>query len=75
MANLKYLGSLANKNCIHEEIKSRLNNGNDCYHSIQNRLSSRFIKKNIKFKIYRTITMTVVSYGCEIGLSHIEGGT
>jgi hypothetical protein len=23
------------QNCIHEEIKSRLNSGNACYHSVQ----------------------------------------
>jgi len=32
----KYLGTISNKNCIHEEIKSRLNLGNACYHSVQN---------------------------------------
>jgi len=43
MAKFKYLGTLANQNCIREETKSRLNHGNDCYHSIQDRLSSRII--------------------------------
>ena len=38
----KYLGTtLANQNCIVEEIKSRLRSGNACYHSVQNILSSR----------------------------------
>ena len=33
----KYLGiTLTNQNSIQEEIKSRLNSGNDCYHSVQN---------------------------------------
>jgi len=37
----KYLGTtLTNKNFIQEEIKSRLNSGNACYHSAQNLLSS-----------------------------------
>jgi hypothetical protein len=34
--------TLTNKNAIYNEIKSRLNSGNICYHSIQN-LSSRLI--------------------------------
>jgi hypothetical protein len=41
---LKYLGtSLKNQNDIHDEIKSRLNSGNACYHSVQNHLSSRLM--------------------------------
>ena len=48
-----------------EEIKSRLRSGNACYHSVQNLLSSRLLSKNLKFKIYRTIILPVVLYGCE----------
>jgi hypothetical protein len=52
----KYLGTtLTNQNSIAEEIKSRLRPGNDCYHSVQNPLSSRLLSKNLKIKIYRTI--------------------
>ena len=35
------------------------------YHSVQNLLSSRLISKNLKIKIYRTIILPVVLYGCE----------
>jgi hypothetical protein len=46
---------------IQEEIKSRLKSGNACYH-----LSSSLLSKNLKInKIYRTITLPVVLYGCE----------
>ena len=36
-----------------------------CYHSVQNLLSSRLLSKNVKIKIYRTISLPVVLYGCE----------
>jgi len=45
--------------------KSRLKSGNACYHSVQNLLSSSLLSKNIKIKIYRTVILPVVSYGCE----------
>ena len=39
--------------------------GSACYHWVQNPLSSRFLSKNLKIKIYRTIILPVVLYGCE----------
>jgi hypothetical protein len=51
---------------IQEEIKRRLNSGNACYHSVQNFLSSGLLSKNIKIRIYETIILPVVLYGCEI---------
>jgi len=57
----KYLGTtLTNQNSIVEEIKSRLSSGNACYHSVQNRLSFRFLSINLKIKIYRTIILPIV---------------
>jgi hypothetical protein len=36
VAKFKYLGTtLTDHNYMHEEIKSRLNSGNACYHSVQ----------------------------------------
>ena len=56
---------LTNHNSIQEEIKGRLKSGNACYHSVQNILSSSLLSKNIKIKIYRTVILPVVLYGCE----------
>jgi hypothetical protein len=50
---------------MQEEIKSRLNSGNACYHSVQSLLSSRLLSRNLKAKIYKTIILPVVLYGCE----------
>jgi hypothetical protein len=52
-------------NCIDGDIKSRLNLGNPCYPSDQNLLSSCLLLKNIKVKIYSTLILTAVLYGCE----------
>jgi hypothetical protein len=50
--------TLTNQNDILDEIKSRLNSGNafvfPCY------------IKNLKIKIYKTVILPVVLYGCEI---------
>ena len=58
MVEFKYFGTtLKNQNSIQEENKSRLKSGNACYHSVQNRLSSSSLSKNIKIKIYRTVVL------------------
>jgi hypothetical protein len=37
MAKFKYLETImTNQSCTHDEIRSRLNSRNDCYHSVQN---------------------------------------
>ena len=39
--------------------------GNACYYSVQNLLSSSLLSKKSKIKIYRTIILSFVLYGCE----------
>jgi hypothetical protein len=66
VSQFKYLGTtVTNRNSIQEEIKRRLNSGIACYHSVQNLLSSHLLSKNMKVKIYKTIILPVVLYGCE----------
>jgi len=36
---------------------------------VQNLLSSRLLSKNLKIKIYRTVILPVVLYGCETWLT------
>jgi hypothetical protein len=66
VSQFKYFGTtVTNQNLIQEEIKRRLNSGNACYHLLQNLLSSRLLSKNVKVRIYKTIILPVILYGCE----------
>jgi hypothetical protein len=63
VTKFKYLGTtITDQNCMQEE---ELNSGNACYHSVQSILSSRLLSRNVKVKIYKTIILPVVLYGCE----------
>jgi hypothetical protein len=57
--------TLTNQNSIQEEVKSRLKSGNACYYSVQNLWSSRLLSENLNIRIYRSIILPVVLYGCE----------
>jgi hypothetical protein len=66
VAQFRYLDTpITNQTLIQEEIKRRLNSGNACYHSIKNHLSSLPLSEKIKNRIYKTIILPVVLYGCE----------
>jgi hypothetical protein len=66
VAKFKYLRTtLTDQNHMHEETKSRLNSGNASYHSVQSLLSSRLFSRNLKVKIYKSIILPLVLYGCE----------
>ncbi|KAJ4451543.1 hypothetical protein ANN_03009 [Periplaneta americana] len=63
---LKYLGAtVTNINDTREEIKRRINMGNACYYSVEKLLSSSLLSKNLKVRIYKTVILPVVLYGCE----------
>ncbi|KAJ4443887.1 hypothetical protein ANN_05674 [Periplaneta americana] len=62
----KYLGAtVTNINDTREEIKRRINMGNACYYSDEKLLSSSLLSKNLKVRIYKTVILPVVLYGCE----------
>ena len=48
-----------------EEIKRKINMGNACYYSVEKLLSSSLLSKNVKVRIYKTVILPVLLYGCE----------
>jgi hypothetical protein len=53
VAKFKYLGTtLTDQNFMQEEIKTKLNMGNVCYHPVQSLLSSRQLSRNVKVKTH-----------------------
>ncbi|KAJ4438940.1 hypothetical protein ANN_14894 [Periplaneta americana] len=62
----KYLGATVTYiNDAREEIKHRINMGNACYYSVEKLLSPSLLSKNLKVRIYKTVILPVVLYGCE----------
>jgi hypothetical protein len=61
---LKYLGTTLTNRNSKRKLKAD-KTGNACYHLVQNLLSSRLLSKNTKIRVYRTIILPFVLYGCE----------
>ncbi|KAJ4428274.1 hypothetical protein ANN_24291 [Periplaneta americana] len=57
--------TVTNINDTREEIKRRINMGNVCYYSVEKLLSSSLLSKNLKVRIYKTVILPVLLYGCE----------
>jgi hypothetical protein len=51
--------TVINPNYINEEIKSRLNSENACYHCVQ-----KLFSKILQIKIYKSIILPVVLFWC-----------
>jgi hypothetical protein len=56
---------VTNQHLNQEEIKRRMNSGNACRYSFQNLCLPCPFSKNIKVRIYKTVILPVVLYGCE----------
>ena len=60
------MGTTLTNQSSNAEMKSRLKSGNVWYRSVQNILSSSLLFKEINTKIYLTVNLPAVSYGCEV---------
>jgi hypothetical protein len=66
VVQFKFLGTtVTNQILIHDKIKSKLNSGNACYHSVQNLSFSCLLSKNINIKTHNTMISPVILYGYE----------
>jgi hypothetical protein len=61
--------TVTNQNFIQDKIKTRLNLGNACYHSVQKLLFPHLLSKNIKIKIHKNTILSVFCMGVKHGLS------
>jgi hypothetical protein len=66
VARFKYLRTkVTDQNFIYREIKSKLNSGNACCHSVQRLLSSCLLSNSLEIKMHKTIILLLLCYGCE----------
>jgi hypothetical protein len=64
--NFNYLGSILNAdNKINTEIAERIAKGDKAYYANAKLIKSKYLKKNTKMKIYKTMTRPVVTYSSE----------
>jgi hypothetical protein len=65
VVQFKYFGlTAANQTFRQAEIRGKLNSNNTYYHSVQKLLSTSLLSKNAKVRLYRTLILPVVFYGC-----------
>ena len=61
--NFNYLGSILNAdNKMNIEVAERLVKGNKAYYANAKLIKSKFLKRNTKMKIYKTIIRPVITY-------------
>jgi hypothetical protein len=71
VVEFKYLKAMVtNQNYIHEKIKSRLKSESSCYHAVH---VFCLLSKDVRIKIYITIILLVVFYGCETWSVMLKG--
>ena len=64
--NFNYLGSILNaNNKMTTEIAERIVNGNKAYYANAKLIKSKFLKKNTKMKIYKTMIRLVITYSSD----------
>jgi hypothetical protein len=64
--NVNYLGSILNAdNKMNSEIPERIVKGNKAYQAKRKIIKWKFLKRNTKMKIYKTIIRPVVTYSSE----------